>query len=356
MSDRYNLQRFIDAQSTTYATALAELKAGRKQSHWMWFIFPQLAGLGRSATAQRYAIANIKEARAYLEHPVLGPRLIECAQALPVWRERTATQIMGSPDDMKLHSSMTLFAVAAPQQRVFAEVLQAFFAGQADERTLELLGAGGPPDAQDELAGMARQTLAHYEHNAEGFREGTRDHDVSQNIEALLRNIHAPAPLQILDMGCGPGRDLRTFKAMGHMPVGLDGCESFVEMARQDSGCEVWLQDFLALDLPAERFDGIFANATLFHIPSKILPATLRQLHQSLKPGGVLFSSNPRGQDQEGWTGDRYAAYYRLETWRGFMQAAGFVEIEHYYRPAGLPREQQPWLATVWRRASTNRD
>lgn len=205
-------------------------------------------------------------------------------------------------------------------------------------------------DRLSRLTAMARQTLEHYQQNAEGFREGTRDHDVSQNIDAFLRHIQAPAPLQILDMGCGPGRDLRTFTELEHVAVGLDGCQRFVEMARQDSGCEVWLQDFLALDLPAERFDGIFANATLFHIPSRILPATLRQMHQSLKPGGVLFSSNPRGDDQEGWTGDRYAAYYRLETWQAFMCAAGFVEIEHYYRPAGLPCAQQPWLASVWRR------
>lgn len=201
------------------------------------------------------------------------------------------------------------------------------------------------------LTGLARQTLAHYEHNAEGFREGTRDHDVSQNIEALLRHIPKAAPLQILDVGCGPGRDLRSFKQRGHEPVGLDGCERFVEMAREDSGCEVWLQDFLALDLPPERFDGVFANAALFHIPSRVLPGALRQLHRTLKPDGVLLSSNPRGDDQEGWTGDRYAAYYRLETWRAFMQAAGFAELEHYYRPAGLPRHQQPWLASVWRRS-----
>jgi len=112
----------------------------------------------------------------------------------------------------------------------------------------------------------------------------------------------------------------------------------------------VWHQDFLALDLPAARFDGIFANACLFHIPSHLLPGALAQLHQTLKPGGVLFSSNPRGEDQEGWSGERYGAYYRLETWRALLQAAGFVELEHYYRPAGLPREQQPWLASVWRR------
>lgn len=204
----------------------------------------------------------------------------------------------------------------------------------------------------EDLARVTGQTLAHYELNAEGFREGTRDHDVSQNIDALLRHLQAPAPLQILDVGCGPGRDLRTFKALGHLAVGLDGCARFVDMAREDSGCEVWLQDFLALDLPAQRFDGVFANAALFHIPSQALPGALRQLHHTLKVGGVLMCSNPRGNDQEGWNGDRYAAYYRLETWQALMQSAGFVEIEHYYRPAGLPRDQQPWLASVWRRTN----
>ncbi len=203
--------------------------------------------------------------------------------------------------------------------------------------------------AQD-LINLARQTIAHYEQNAESFREGTRDHDVSQNVDALLRHIPASAPLKILDVGCGPGRDLRTFKALGHEPVGVDGCEQFVAMARADTGCEVWLQDFLALDLPEGQFDGVFANAALFHIPHQALPQALRQLHQTLKPGGVLLSSNPRGDDQAGWTGDRYAAYYRLETWCALMQAAGFVEIEHYYRPPGLPRDQQPWLASVWKR------
>jgi len=351
MSDPYHLHRFIDAQATTFATALTELHAGRKTSHWMWFVFPQLAGLGHSELAQRYAIANLDEARAYLAHPVLGQRLHTCAQALLAWRECSARHILGTPDDLKLRSSMTLFALAAPGERVFTQVLQAFYAGQADQRTLDLLGAARLPEpAEDALALAARQTLAHYEQNAEGFREGTQDHDVSQNIEALLRHIQAPGPWHILDVGCGPGRDLRTFTALGHVAVGLDGCERFVQMARADSGCEVWQQDFLALDLPAQRFDGVFANATLFHIPSRALPAALRQLHDCLKPGGVLLSSNPRGEDQEGWNGDRYGAYYRLETWRTLMQGAGFDELEHYYRPAGLPREHQPWLASVWRR------
>ena len=94
----------------------------------------------------------------------------------------------------------------------------------------------------------------------------------------------------------------------------------------------------------------MFANASLFHVPRKALPRVLRQQHATLKPGGFLFSSNPRGTNEEGWNGDRYGVYHDHESWRNFMQAAGFVELEHYYRPAGLPREQQPWLASVWRR------
>lgn len=202
----------------------------------------------------------------------------------------------------------------------------------------------------DQLQQITTRTLAHYQASAEGFREGTRDHDVSQNIDALLRHVRGSAPLSILDFGCGPGRDLRTFVHLGHHPVGIDGCPEFVAMARADNGCEVWQQDFLALDLPAERFDGIFANAVLFHIPGQELPRVLRELRASLKPGGVLFSSNPRGENQEGWNGDRYGAWHDLDSWRRLLDAAGFDELEHYYRPTGLPREQQPWLASVWRR------
>ncbi|WP_282344224.1 class I SAM-dependent methyltransferase [Pseudomonas sp. PS02288] len=204
-------------------------------------------------------------------------------------------------------------------------------------------------DADDKGA-ISRLTLAHYARNAEGFREGTRDHDVSQNIAALLRHIQAEAPFALLDFGCGPGRDLRTFKALGHTPVGLDGTARFVEMARADSGCEVWQQDFLALDLPPERFDGVFANASLFHVPRADLPRVLRQLHATLKPGGVLFASNPRGDNREGWSGERYGAWHDWARWRDYLTAAGFTELEHYYRPEGLPRDQQPWLASVWRR------
>ena len=202
----------------------------------------------------------------------------------------------------------------------------------------------------DELKQISATTLAHYNYSAEDFRAGTRDHDVSQNIAALLRHIQGQPPFQILDFGCGPGRDLKTFTALGHVAIGLDGAERFAEMARADSGCEVWQQDFLKLDLPDNRFDGIFANAVLFHVPSQELPRVLRQLHAALKPGGVLFSSNPRGENQEGWNGNRYGAYHDLEHWQQLLTAVGFVELEHYYRPAGLPREQQPWLASVWRK------
>jgi len=210
----------------------------------------------------------------------------------------------------------------------------------------------GKPLQPHELDKIATVTLAHYEQSAEEFRAGTRDHDVSQNVASLLRHLEGEPPFTILDFGCGPGRDLRTFTGLGHTVIGLEGTAAFAAMARADSGCEVWQQDFLKLDLPAERFDGIFANAALFHVPSQELPRVLRQLHTTLKPRGVLFSSNPRGQNEEGWNRGRYGAYHDLEAWRRYMSDAGFIELEHYYRPAGLPREQQPWLATVWRRPS----
>jgi SAM-dependent methyltransferase len=210
-------------------------------------------------------------------------------------------------------------------------------------------------NAQDmekqELEKISTLTLEYYNQHAEDFFAGTRDHDVSQNIAALLHYIQAEPPFTILDVGCGPGRDLKVFAGMGHVAVGLEGSARFAAMARDYSGCEVWQQDFLNLDLPAGHFDGVFANAALFHVPGQALPHTLRELHATLKPGGVLFSSNPHGQNEEGWNRGRYGAYHDLESWRRLMSDAGFVELTHYYRPDNLPREQQPWLASVWRRS-----
>lgn len=202
------------------------------------------------------------------------------------------------------------------------------------------------------LLDISARTLAHYAARAEDFRDGTRDHDVSQNIDALLRHIQATPPFAILDFGCGPGRDLRAFAALGHAAIGLDGTARFVEMARAESGCEVWQQDFLALDLPDGRFDGVFANASLFHVPSAELPRVLRHLRATLADGGVLFSSNPRGANEEGWSGGRFGAFHDVDTWRAHVSGAGFVELEHYYRPAGMPRERQPWFASVWRKTA----
>ena len=202
----------------------------------------------------------------------------------------------------------------------------------------------------NDLKQIADGTLAHYEARAADFWEGTRDHDVSQNIGALLSNIEGTPPFTILDLGCGPGRDLKALTELGHIAIGLEGVPRFAEMARAFSGCEVWQQDFLSLDLPPERFDGIFANASLFHVPGAELPRVLRELRATLKPRGILFASNPRGEDEEGWNRGRYGAFHRPATWRAYGEAAGFAEVTHYYRPAGLPREQQPWLASVWRK------
>lgn len=139
--DPYDLDRFVRAQESDYARALAEVTSGRKRSHWMWYIFPQFRGLGRSAMAERYAIQHVAEAAAYLQHPVLGPRLVACAEAALGVEGRSAHDIFGSPDDLKLRSSMTLFAHVSPGGSVFQRVLDRYFEGQPDPATIALLDA-----------------------------------------------------------------------------------------------------------------------------------------------------------------------------------------------------------------------
>jgi uncharacterized protein (DUF1810 family) len=136
VEDRFDLERFVKAQAGVYEQVVSELRAGRKRSHWMWFVFPQLAGLGYSAMAQRYAVSSLGEARAYLEHPVLGARLRECSALVLAVPGKTAHEIFGSPDDLKFHSSMTLFHRAAPAEPVFGECLRTYFAGREDALTL----------------------------------------------------------------------------------------------------------------------------------------------------------------------------------------------------------------------------
>ncbi|MCV7102034.1 DUF1810 domain-containing protein [Mycobacterium palustre] len=139
LTDPFDLKRFVDAQSPVYGNVVDELRRGRKRSHWMWFVFPQLRGLGSSPTAERYGIASLDEARAYLRHEVLGPRLRECTRLVNQVRGRSAAAIFGSPDDLKLRSSMTLFARATDDNEDFLELLDKYYGGRQDELTLELL-------------------------------------------------------------------------------------------------------------------------------------------------------------------------------------------------------------------------
>ena len=202
----------------------------------------------------------------------------------------------------------------------------------------------------EQVRRLSDTTIAYYDRFAQAFWDGTRHHDVSQNYAAFLDAIEGDPPYSILDLGCGPGRDLSHFRSLGHEAVGLDGSRHFVAMARSHSQCEVLRQDFLAMQLPESRFHGVFANASLFHVPSQELPRVLLELFTTLRPRGVLFSSNPRGNDEEGLSDGRYACFFDFNTWRDYVTSAGFVEVGHYYRPPGLPRHKQPWLATVWRK------
>jgi uncharacterized protein (DUF1810 family) len=140
MTDEFDLDRFARAQEPVMAKVRQELAAGRKRSHWMWFVFPQLAGLGHSAMARQYAISSLAEARAYMEHPILGARLVELTELVNQVRDRSVGEIFGSPDDLKFHSSMTLFAHARPDMPAFREALEKYFGGAVDKRTLEMLG------------------------------------------------------------------------------------------------------------------------------------------------------------------------------------------------------------------------
>lgn len=191
-------------------------------------------------------------------------------------------------------------------------------------------------------------TIAEYQATANSFREGTWDHDVSQNRQALMKWMPRN-PGRILDLGCGPGRDLEAFKAEGHEVIGLDATPAFVEMAQQ-TGCEVWQQTFLDLDLPNGYFDGVFANASLLHVPQTSMESVLQSLWQSLVEEGVIVLSMARG-NQEGFVnrplGQRFVSYWEYETLAPLVQAAGFSIVENYYRPPGLPQDQQSWVVIV---------
>ena len=216
-------------------------------------------------------------------------------------------------------------------------------------------------NAQD-LKEIVTLTLEHYNRRAEEFWAGI----VTMSARTSRRCCNTSSVRhvsQYLTLAAGPGETSKWLPSSVTSRSVWRRCTSHygvVERIAEDglsptcaraySGCEVWQQDFLKLDLPNDYFDGVFANAALFHVPSQELPRVLLELHASLKSGGVLFSSNPHGHNEEGWDAGRYGVYYDLHTWRRYVTAAGFVELSNYYRPAGLPRERQPWLASVWRR------
>ena len=198
----------------------------------------------------------------------------------------------------------------------------------------------------EKLDEIETATLGHYNQHAEAYWQGTKDYDVSQNYQAFLAPFQKGKVLDILDLGCGPGRDINYFQSLGHRPVGLDGSEIFCRMARQYTGCQILQQTFLNLDLPSQSGDGIVANASLFHVPARGLPRVLLDLYTALRPGGILFLSNPRGNG-EGWSGQRYGLYLQFDGSKLFLEEAGFEIIQYYYRPSGKPQHEQPWLAVV---------
>lgn len=190
-------------------------------------------------------------------------------------------------------------------------------------------------------------TFSDYGNKAEKFWERTKDHDVNQNYNAFLAPFNGKKKLDILDFGCGPGRDVMHFKSLDHNPVGLDGTLEFCQMARKLTGCRILHQSFNDLDLEENSLDGVFANASMFHVPSQNLPKVLKDLHKALRPGGILFTSNPRG-DEEGWSSpERYGNFMQLDKSTDYLINAGFKVIDHYYRPPGVPLEEQNWLAMV---------
>jgi SAM-dependent methyltransferase len=192
----------------------------------------------------------------------------------------------------------------------------------------------------EQLRRMSELTIAHYDRSAKAYWVGTRDHDVNQNYAALLDAIEGDPPYSILDLGCGPGRDLRYFRSLGHDVVGLDGSTEFVAMARSYSECEVLQQDFLAMKLPESRFDGIFANASLFHVPSQELPRVLAELSANLRSRGVLFCSNPSGNNEEGFGGDRYSCFLRSRHLARLRHRSRVLAGEALLPPAGTAAPQ----------------
>jgi SAM-dependent methyltransferase len=220
-----------------------------------------------------------------------------------------------------------------------------FYQIEDQKQTMADTWAGKPKN-------LTSTTIGYYDGHAPAFWDGTKSHDVTQNYEALLGAIDAEPPFTLLDLGCGPGRDLAYFQGLGHIAIGVDGSTQFADMARAHSGAEVWVQDFIDLNLPEAQFDGVFANASLFHVPKDSIETTLAALWRALLPGGVLFASNPRGNDEQSLSGGRFGVFYRDQTWMALVEKCGFEPVRQYFRPQNAPPAQQRWFATVWRKTN----
>ena len=204
------------------------------------------------------------------------------------------------------------------------------------------------------MQSLEQTTIAEYQSTAEDFRLGTWNHDVSQNRNALIAAM-PKNPGRILDFGCGPGRDLMAFKTLGYEAIGLDATPAFVAMAQQITGCEVWQQNFLNLKLPAQHFDGVFANASLLHVPEASMEQVLRDLYDCLVVGGAIVMSLARGRGEgfeQRMTGERYTSFWEYDTIVPYLEKAGFTIAHHYYRPPGLPQQAQSWVVVVAKRNS----
>lgn len=193
-----------------------------------------------------------------------------------------------------------------------------------------------------------RSTIAHYDRLAATYAEALAGHDTAECRDAFLAALGGPGPHDILDLGCGPGRDLAAFAAAGHRAIGLDGCAALAEIARQTADVPVLEQDLLDLRLNPRSLDGVFAQATLFHVPTEDLSDVLRRIREALRDGGVLFACDPTGTNTEGWVEDRYVAFRRPATTARLMREAGFAALRDWRRPPGAPRRLQTWLAGLW--------
>lgn len=194
-------------------------------------------------------------------------------------------------------------------------------------------------------------TLRDYDRAADEYQAITQAQDLGADYDWFLSFLQGSGPFDLLDLGCGPGRDLMQLRRRGHRVVGLDGSAAMVALARRQAGGPVLHQNFLSLRLGAERFDGIFASASLFHVPPEALPEVLARLHRALRRRGILYSLNPRGRGQSGWAGDRFCTYHSIAAWRRTLKTAGFQELGCARRPVGVDRARQHWIAWIGQKA-----